>query len=263
MRIEVNGNETYVATGGKELDTSLPALLFMHGSGLDHRTWALQTRWFAFRGWSVVAPDLPGHSLSKGEPLGSIEEMADWVWQLLDGLGLKSSSLIGHSQGALVALEAAARQPARTNSLSLIATGAAIPVNPQLLETAQTNRSAAVDAMLTWGFGEAYQFGQSHVPGQAPLAIGGRIMRSNPLEIDLQACQNYSNGDSAAAKVSCPTQLILANQDKMTPLKAGRALAQQFSTAPEVSEISAGHMLPIEAPEHCLNDLRHFISSLK
>jgi len=261
MKIKVNGSDTYVATGGKRFDASLPTLLFLHGSGLDHRTWALQTRWFAFRGFSVVAPDLPAHSLSKGEALTSIEAMADWVWKLLDALGVKKASLIGHSQGALVALEAAARKPAKTQSLSLIATGASIPVNPQLLETAHTNRPAAVDAMLTWGFGNAYQFGRSHIPGQAPLAIGNRIMCANPLEIDLQACQNYTNGEAAAAKITCPTQLILAANDRMTPVASGHALAQIIKDS-QTAEISAGHMLPIEAPEHCLGELREFITAI-
>lgn len=258
MRIKVNGFDTYVATGGKPFDEGLPTLVFMHGSGLDHRTWALQTRWFAFRGWSVVAPDLPGHSLSAGDPLTSIEDMADWIWQLLDALKVKQCSLIGHSQGALVALEAAAREPNRTRSLSLIATGSAIPVNPQLLEMAQNNRPAAVEAMLTWGFGRAYQFGKSHVPGQAPIAIGSRIMQYNPLEIDLEACKNYSNGPEAAAKVTSPTQLILAKQDKMTPIKSGLTLAELIAGS-DVSTIDAGHMLPMEEPEYTLAELRQFI----
>ena len=261
MRIKVSGKETYVATGGKPFDASLPTLVFVHGSGLDHRTWALQTRWFAFRGWSVVAPDLPGHSLSSGKPLASIEAMSGWIWKLLDQLDVEQASLIGHSQGALVALEAAAGKPARTRSLSLIASGAAIPVNPQLLETANTNRPAAVEAMLSWGFGEAYQFGKSHIPGQAPIAVGSRIMAANPLEIDLQACQNYSNGEKAAAAVESPTQLILARNDKMTPLKSGLALAGHIKGS-KVAQLDAGHMLPIEAPEECLNELRLFITAI-
>lgn len=261
MRIKVNGRETYVATGGKPFDAKLPTLVFIHGSGLDHRTWALQTRWFAFRGWSVVAPDLPGHSLSKGKPLTSIEAMADWIWKLLDALEVEQASLIGHSQGALVALEAAARKPERARSLSVIATGAAIPVNPQLLDTAKKNRPAAVEAMLTWGFGRDYQFGKSHVPGQAPIAVGSRIMQSNPLEIDLEACQNYSNGEAAAELVTSPAQLILAADDKMTPLKNGLALAAKL-TGSQVTKIDAGHMLPIEAPDQCLDQLRQFITNL-
>jgi len=65
MYIEVRGNKTYAATGGKDFDNSLPTVMFVHGSGLDHRSWALQTRWFAYNGYSVLAPDLPGHRLQQ------------------------------------------------------------------------------------------------------------------------------------------------------------------------------------------------------
>lgn len=49
MYIDVGGKQTYAATGGKEFDASQPTVLFVHGSGLDHRSWALQTRWFAYK----------------------------------------------------------------------------------------------------------------------------------------------------------------------------------------------------------------------
>ena len=120
MYLSVNGDQSYVATGGKVFDKNLPTVVFLHGSGLDHRSWALQTRWFAFHGYSVVAPDFPAHSLSEGEALDSIEAMADWLWDLLDEMDVETCSLVGHSQGGLVALEAAARNPDRVRSLSLI-----------------------------------------------------------------------------------------------------------------------------------------------
>ncbi len=264
MYLTLNGHTTYVATGGKTFDNSLPTVVFLPGSGLDHRTWALQTRWFAFHGYSIIAPDFPAHSLSQGEALTSIEAMADWLWQLLDTLAVQQCSLVGHSQGGLVALEAAAGQLDRVRSVSLIGTAAAIPVNEQLLELAASDQPKAVDAMLSWGFGEAYQFGRSHVPGQAPIGVGWQIMSSNPLHTDLMACQQYSNGEQAAAQVTAPTQLILAHNDRMTPLKMGRGLAAILPNVVAQLELDkVGHMLPIEAPERCLTALQQFITGLE
>ncbi|MCZ6797292.1 MAG: alpha/beta hydrolase, partial [Gammaproteobacteria bacterium] len=79
MELMVRKTATYASTGGKEFNPGLPTVLFVHGSGLDHRSWALQTRWFAYNGYSVLAPDFPGHSLSAGEPLKSIEAMGLWL----------------------------------------------------------------------------------------------------------------------------------------------------------------------------------------
>ncbi|MEZ5479737.1 MAG: alpha/beta hydrolase [Thiolinea sp.] len=256
MYITVNQHHTYVATGGKDFDRSLPTVVFLHGSGLDHRCWVLQTRWFAFHGFSVLAPDFPGHSLSGGAPLTSIEAMADWVWTLLDHQGVDQAVLVGHSQGALVALEAAARQPQRVRGISLIGTAAAIPVNAQLLEMAQQDRPAAAAAMLNWGFGELHQFGRSAVPGQAPIGIGYRIMCNNPLAVDLQACQDYQGGETAATHISAPAQLILARQDRMTPLQAGRKLAELLPQGVTQVELDCGHMVPMEAPDATLEQLK-------
>ncbi|NVK30265.1 MAG: alpha/beta hydrolase [Gammaproteobacteria bacterium] len=258
MKLELNGNQLYVATGGKAFDASLPTVIFLHGSGLDHRCWAQQSRWFAFHGFSVLAPDFPGHSLSSGKPLESIEAMADWLWQLCDAVGVQKAMLVGHSQGGLVAMQAASDQPQRCTAISLIATAPAIGVNPALLELAQTAQPKAVDAMIEWGFGDAYRFGQSSVPGQAPLGIGARIMRANPLAVDLAACQRYDGGEAAAAKVDAPAQLILAKHDKMTPYKLGATLQTILPNCQSLETVDAGHMLPIEAPEQTLALLKHF-----
>ena len=47
MLVQVDELNVFVATGGKDFDPDLPTILFLHGSGGDHRTWAMQTRWFA------------------------------------------------------------------------------------------------------------------------------------------------------------------------------------------------------------------------
>ncbi len=262
MMITLNDTPIYVATGGQPFNAKQPTIVFLHGSGLDHRFWALQTRWFAFHGYSVIAPDFPGHSLSHGEALASIEAMSYWLWQLLDRMKVKQCSLVGHSQGGLVALEAASLQPERVKSVSLIASSAAIPVNDQLLGLAQQDQAAAAAAMVNWGFGEAAHFGLSHIPGQAPMAAGYRIMCQNPLYTDLLACQQYHHGIEAAETIHMPAQLLFSKADRMTPIKAGRELKEHLSNVTAYTELEkVGHMIPMEAPELCLKHLQNFISS--
>ena len=53
MNIVVDGVDIFVATGGCAFDPKKPSVVFVHRSGLDHRTWALQARWFAFHGFSL------------------------------------------------------------------------------------------------------------------------------------------------------------------------------------------------------------------
>src|SRR5437763_13040189 len=125
MQLPVNGVETFVATGGREFEVSPPTVVLLHGAGFDHSAWALHSRWFAHHGYGVLAPDLPGHGRSAGAPLATIAEMADWTASLLDAAGAEKARLVGHSMGSLIALETAARHPARVTALSLIGTAAA------------------------------------------------------------------------------------------------------------------------------------------
>ena len=76
MKHVLDGASIHIATGGLDFDPARPVLVFIHGSGQSHLTWVLQTRYFAHRGFSVLAPDMPGHGLSSGEPLTSIADLS-------------------------------------------------------------------------------------------------------------------------------------------------------------------------------------------
>ena len=262
MYIDVRGNKTYAATGGKEFDNSLPTVMFVHGSGLDHCSWALQTRWFAYNGYSVLAPDLPGHSLSAGKPLESIEDMGAWLADFIRAAGADSVHAVGHSQGFLDVLELARQAPELLQSITGVGTAGAIPVNPALIDAAANSAGAAAEMLLMWGFGPDAQYGISAVPGMQPIAIGRQIMARNPLYEDLVACNNYQEGTTVAKGIDLPSQLILARKDLLTPIKAGKAFAEELNASVTIIE-RYGHMLPIEAPRQTLQKLRELIGGLE
>jgi len=87
---EVNGKKSFASTGGKEFDNAKPVIIFLSGSGLDHTFWGLHSRFFAFRNYSVLCPDYPGHSHSEGPALASIEEMGDWINDVVEAVGADS-----------------------------------------------------------------------------------------------------------------------------------------------------------------------------
>ena len=73
MALTVADRRAYAATGGKAFDAVQPTIAFLHGGGMDHTVWALQTRWFAHHGRNVLALDLPGHGRSEGPALQAAE----------------------------------------------------------------------------------------------------------------------------------------------------------------------------------------------
>jgi pimeloyl-ACP methyl ester carboxylesterase len=120
MYLLVNGAKTFAGTGGRDFDPALPLVVFVHGAGLDHTVWSLLARWFANRGASVLAPDLPGHGRSGGEALGSIAALADWTAAFIAAAKAGGATIIGHSMGCLVAVETAARHPDKVGGIGLI-----------------------------------------------------------------------------------------------------------------------------------------------
>jgi len=259
MQLSVNGVEAFIATGGKPFDKSLPAVVFLHGAGFDHSTWALHSRWFAHHGFSVLAPDLPGHGRSSGKPLPTIADMADWTASLLDAAGASKARLIGHSMGSLIALETAARHPDKVSGLGLIGTAATMTVGPDLLKAAETNDPAAIDMVSIWGLGFKAELGGSLAPGLWMHQGAERVLqRCAPgvLYNDLAACNSYQNALAAAAQIKVPVTLILGERDMMTPAKAGKTLAAAIPNARTVVLPGAGHMMMVEQPDELLAALR-------
>ena len=263
MKHELDGAQIHIATGGLDFDPAGRVLLFIHGSGQSHLTWVLQTRYFAHRGFSVLAPDMPGHGLSGGTPLASIAEMADWVASLLESLGVAEATLVGHSQGVLVALEAARRHPDRVSALTLIAGAMAIPVNDALIEMSQSAPDKAFRMMTSWGHGPgAHKFDNTQ-PGHAFLGFGRRVMAQNDggaLHADLVACNTYDGGKDAAASVTKPSLCLLAAKDKMTPVKFGQKMAAEINGAEVQVFERAGHFLPAEFPLEVNDAMADFLA---
>jgi len=259
MKLSVGDVEAFVATGGREFDSSLPAVVFLHGAGFDRSVWALHTRWFAYHGFAVLAPDLPGHGRSSGAALPTIAAMADWTAALLKAVGVAKAHLIGHSMGSLIALEAAARHPDKVSALSLIGTAATMTVGPDLLKAAAANDPSAIDMMSVWGLGFKAELGGSLAPG---LWMHGGTQRTlqdcapGVLHIDLAACNSYENALAAAASVKVPTTVILGERDMMTPVKAGKTLAAAIPHARTVVIPGAGHMIMAERPDELLAVLK-------
>lgn len=259
MQLSVNGIDTFIATGGREFDSSRPTIVLLHGAGFDHTTWALHSRWFAHHGHGVLAPDLPGHGRSSGAPLPTIADMADWTAALIEAAGAAKAQLVGHSMGSLIALETAARHPAKVSALALIGTAATMSVGPDLLKAAEANDQAAVDMVSIWGLGYQAELGGCLAPGLWMHSGAQRVLEQNRPGVlfnDLSACNAYQNALAAAAKITVPAIFILGERDLMTPAKAGKALAAALPNSRTVVLLGAGHMMMVERPDELLAALQ-------
>ncbi len=265
MQVELHQHTAYAYTGGKTFDASKPTAVFIHGAQNDHSVWALQTRYFAHHGFSVLAVDLPGHGRSKGAPLSSVEAMADWLNSLLDMAGVSKALLIGHSMGSLIALEAASRVPARVAGVALVGTAYPMKVSNMLLDTSRDHEALAIDMVNIWSHSGIAQ--KPSAPGPGFYVQGGsrrlmqRISQGNPAKVfytDFSACNAYAHGEEAAAALLCPVMFLLGRKDMMTPAKAAAPLIAKLPRASVVVVEACGHDLMAEQPDQVLDQLMGF-----
>ena len=262
MNFSVDGKRAYAYTAAHELDASKHTVVFVHGAGLDHSWFGLQSRYFGYHGRNVLAVDLPGHGRSDGPALPTIDAMADWLFAVLKAVNIAKASVVGHSMGSLVALEFAARYPAQCERIALVAVGYPMKVAAPFLDAARKNDYAAFDMHTIWGHAAQVPFGANPNPGMWMYGDTlARLERLAPgvLYTDLKACNDYGSGEAAASKVKCPALFIVGRRDVMTPPRATKALQERITGAKTVEIGTSGHSLMAEAPDATLDALIAFI----
>ncbi len=266
MELTVDGKRVFAYTGGRPFDASQPCVVFVHGAEHDHCVWVLQSRYLAHHGFCVLAVDLPGHGRSDGPPLASIEAIADWIPRVLDAAGARKAQLVGHSMGSLAALECAARHPDRVAGIALLATAFPMRVAPELLEATRTDERAAQHMINVWSHSAYAHYPGNPGPGFWVIGENLRLMqRQHPgvLHVDFAACNGYEGGLTAAAQVRCPTLVILARRDAMTPRRAAQDLVHAIRGARVVELHGSGHAMMAEQPDEVLDALRAFLAQAR
>lgn len=244
-----------------------PALVFIHGAGHAQDVWAPIARGLAQRGYPVVLADLPGHGRLSGPGLQSIEEMADWLLGRLRDSEARAPVLIGHSMGALVALEAASRADPPPRGLLLLGAALPMPVSETLLDTLAKDPERAYGLINQWSYSVPSLLGCGAQPGFDLANLNLRRMArcgSATLAQDLAACNAYVGGEHAVGRIACPTLLLSGNRDQMTPPRGLPALAAALCQVPRGARIISlpgpGHNLMAEAPGEVLAAICDFLS---
>ena len=259
MNFSIEGKQAFAYTAAHEIDLNKPTVVFIHGAGLDHSWFGLQSRYFGYHGYNVLAVDLPGHGRSEGPPNPTIGGMADWIFQVLKNLNIEKAALVGHSMGSLVALECAARHPERVERIALVGTAHPMKVGEEFLEAAKRNDYTAFDMHTIWGHAAQVPLGGNPNPGMWMYGdTQARLGRLAPgvLHNDLKACNDYV----FSGTVTCPALFVLGKRDVMTPPRNAFSLSQEIKNSSTKIIESSGHALMAEAPDATLDALVEFLS---
>ena len=243
---DVGGRKISYAGAGQDGDV----VLLVHGYGGDRNSWLFLQEPLAAR-YQVYALDLPGHGTSaKDVGEGSLSVLADAVTGVLDALGAERAHLVGHSMGGAVALAAAARDPARIASLTLIApSGFGPEINAGYLRgfaDAQTRRE--LKAVLGQLFDDEGLVTRQLVDDLLAYKRLDGVDEALHALADTLLDGEAQRGDSAASLAAiggaAPVTVIWGRADRIIPA----AQAESVAGAVRYLIDGAGHMPQMERP---------------
>ena len=204
-----------------------PIVVILPGAGDPTSVWTPVRDAVRDAGVRCEVVEFPMKGVNTDPQPRSIEDYARWVLAELDRRDLSDVVLVGHSMGALIALESASSRSPRL--LRLIAMCPAEPmfVHPSLLAKAGDDAAEAAAMIARWSYSPDARQSIEHV-------IAGHMRATTALdrgvlETDLHACNNYDNASAAAREILIPTTIVLAGDDHMTPRSAATPLVKVLS----------------------------------
>jgi pimeloyl-ACP methyl ester carboxylesterase len=231
-------------------------IVLLHGAGGNHLHWPHNLRRLADH--KVFAPDLPGHGKSSGIGMQSIQKYAEAIANWMEAIEIKKAVIGGHSMGGAIAQTLALEYPKLVSGLILVATGAKLSVNQDLLHKLSTPAStpAAIDFIIKWSWMPGTDKKLLEKVQEQMLEV-----RSSVVYGDYLACNNFDLTDSLN-KIKAPTLLIAGEQDKMTPLDLQQQLENGIKQAELTVIPEAGHMVMLEKPDLVAKEARSFLAKL-
>jgi pimeloyl-ACP methyl ester carboxylesterase len=227
----------HYADRGERRDGVAPVLL-VHGAGASSAIWMMALARLG-RVTYAVALDLPGHGPSPGPADGAapptIAGYRDAAGLVAGTLCLGPSVLVGHSMGALVAIEAALAWPDKVRGLVLCGAAPRLPVSDELLALIRDDHPRVPAWLAEHGLSP-----RARPAVRRGFVAAGMVTAREITLADFQAVREADLG-ARVTNVACPIIWLDGADDRIVTPPAGRP--GEVRVLPDV-----GHLVPIEAP---------------
>jgi pimeloyl-ACP methyl ester carboxylesterase len=213
-----------------------------------------------FRRWLRKPDDGPYRPLTVAEDAATCS-------RLMDHVGWTRAHVVGHSYGALVALQMALDTPSRVHSVVLLEPATrGISSSAHVVETLQPVIAAyragdvadAVDGFLRLVCGDDYRRTLEQVlPGAFEEAVAAA---DQFFQAEMPAVQQWSFGPGEAERVTQPVLNAVGTDTVRRFVEGGELIQSWFPHAERLSVPGAGHLLMVQNPVAVGDGLRAFFS---
>jgi pimeloyl-ACP methyl ester carboxylesterase len=187
--------------------------------------------------------------------------------RLMDHLGWRTAHLVGHSYGALIALQLAMDAPARARSLVLLEPALrGVPSSAQVVASlspvvgayGRGDRAAAVDLFLQTVCGAGYRDTLERV---VPGAFGTAVEHADVFfQVEMPVVQQWSFGPAEAASVAQPVLNVAGARTAPRFVEGADLLQGSFPMAERFTLPEAGHLLMVENAKALADALEGFFA---
>jgi pimeloyl-ACP methyl ester carboxylesterase len=252
---EINGVNIACWVSSENFDNGRKTLVFVHGSGGDHRLWIKQYTKFKDE-FNIAVIDLPGHGQSEGKGEQYVSLHVEWVRRFLESLALKRPVLIGHSLGAAISLAFAIQYGEMLSGVVPVGGGVTMPVNEMLLKGLKTDPDSAIGLMAKFSISKENRERLLHTVIEGLSCASPEVLYG-----DLLAC-NRLDITSQISRIAIPTLILCGTNDKMTPPALSQYLGDNIPGAQLSLIENAGHVVMLENANAFNVLLRAFVVSL-
>ena len=240
----------------RDWDGSDLTVVMVHGSGGDKDDWKAQLEGLS-ETCSVIAVDLPGHGESDGPGEQSVTAYAQWVSDFVGTLGLEQVMAVGCSLGSAIVQTLALKTEPWLRAIGLVGAGARLKVQPAFLDGFLHDSKKAicmvVDYSLFTGTGDPVREEVRNKFLSCPVET---------LHGDFSACNDFDAMDQVS-RISIPTWIAVGAEDRLTPPKYSRYLADKINGSRLDIIPAAGHLVMMEQSREFNALLKGFLEGLR
>lgn len=240
----------------KEIDSSRPSLIFIHGAGGNFLSFHPYLR--RMEGRTVYTIDLPGHGKSEGKGKNSIEEYAEDIHSFMQDLNIESAIAAGLSMGSGIALTLALKYPQKVRALILFGSGAKLRVARPILESIGSPETftSAVEVVNRACFSSYASHDLVALSQKSMLNTGPQTLLG-----DYLACDQF-DVTSRLGQILVPTLILCGAEDVLTPPKYSQYLKDNLPNAQVHIVERSGHMVTLEQPDVAAKLVKQFLDEI-